>query len=340
MSKFRQVSTDRAADEQERSLPARRLVAQLEAAARTDLPVLFEGETGTGKERLARRLHELGAGAADPFVVLRCASMSDSLIEAELFGKARSSGSEPERVGLLESAGRGTVFLDEIGDLSPGLQTRLAGVLERSEVLRIGEAEPRRIDARIVASTHRDLRAEVRAGRFRADFYFRIAAFPIRVPALRERREDLPTTVRALAAEAQEKIGRDAAGIEAEAVELLATARLPGNFRQLENALVRAAALAPEGSPIGAEHLDPELFAPEPDLATGESSDARRLSPAQGSNGAPPERKPLRSARAEFEASYIAESLAEQRGNVSRTARLLGVSRVALHKKIVAYGLR
>ena len=322
-----------------RSLAERRLATQLQAAARTDLPVLIEGETGTGKGAVARRLHDLGPNAGEPFVVLRCASLPEEMIESELFGRARSA-SQPEHAGLLDSAGRGTVFLDEVGDLPASLQTRIVGMLECSEYVRIGESTPRRLEARVVASTHRDLQAEARAGRFRSDFYFRIAAFPIRVPPLRERVEDLPAIAARLAAEAQERLGHRSAGIAPEAVELLATGRWPGNLRQLEHALVRAAALAPDGDPIGIEDLDPELFAPEPEaepaaIAAGSSNGADR-----GRSGATAPRKPLRSARAEFEAAYIAESLAEQRGNVSRTARLLGVSRVALHKKIVAYGLR
>lgn len=319
---------------EERSLAALRLAAQVEAAARTDLAVLLEGETGTGKEGIARRLHDLGANGAEPFLVLHCASLSGAQLEGELFGRG-AGGPEPERAGMLEAAGHGTVFLDEVGDLPAGVQSRLAGVLERAEVVRVGEIVPRRVLARVVASTHRDLRAEIRAGRFRQDFYFRIAAFPIRVPPLRDRLEDLPAIVERLAADAQRRIGREATGIDDEAVALLATGRWPGNLRQLENALVRATALAPEGSPIRFEHLDPELFAPEPEVAESTAD-----GPTGGRAGGATDRKPLRSARAEFEASYIAESLAEQRGNVSRTARLLGVSRVALHKKIVAYGLR
>lgn len=327
------------ADDGERSLAARRLAAQLEAAARTDLPVLLEGEVGTGKERVARRLHDLGANASQPFLALRCASLSESLTEIELFGRGGEEGREPGRAGILESAGRGTVFLDEVADLPAAVQKRLAGVLERSEVVRVGEFEPRRVHARVVASTHRDLRGESSAGRFREDFYFRIAAFPIRVPALRERREDLAAIVARLAEHAGRRLGRAAVGITPEALSLLASAHWPGNFRQLENALVRAAAMAPDGVPVDAVHLDPEIFAPEPQPASAESFEGSRLFPDRGSEGAPP-RKPLRDARAEFEAAYIAASLAEQRGNVSRTARLLGVSRVALHKKIVAYGLR
>lgn len=321
---------------EQRSLAARRLASQVEAAARTDLAVLLEGETGTGKEGIARRLHDLGANGTEPFLVLHCASLSGPQLENELFGRG-AGGSEPERAGMLEAAGHGTLFLDEVGDLPASVQSRLAGVLERAEVVRVGESVPRRVLARVVASTHRDLRAEIRAGRFRQDFYFRIAAFPIRVPPLRDRLEDLPAIVERLGSDAQRRVGREAAGIDHEAVALLATGRWPGNMRQLENALVRATALAPEGSPIRVEHLDPELFAPEPEVAETADGPSSR---SGGRPGGPTDRKPLRSARAEFEASYIAESLAEQRGNVSRTARLLGVSRVALHKKIAAYGLR
>lgn len=331
-TRARSPGSEHLADEAERSLAARRLAARVEAAARTDLPVLLEGETGTGKGRVARRLHDLGPSAAEPFLVLHCASLSEASIEAELFGR--------EKPGLLEAAGRGTVFLDEVGDLPPTLQARIMGLIECSGFVREGEAALRPVAARIVASTHRDLRAEVRSGRVRPDFFFRIAAFPIRVPALRERREDLPALAGRLAGEAQRRLGREEVGISPAAVALLETGRWPGNLRQLGHALVRAAALAPDGVAIDAEHLDPELFVPEPELFAVPQAAGPVDGPVRGAADAAVERKPLRSAKAEFEAAYIAESLAEQRGNVSRTARLLGVSRVALHKKIVAYGLR
>ena len=335
--------TTTSSGEIERSLASRHLGARIQAAARTTLAILIEGETGTGKERVARRIHALGPEAEALFVVVHCASLPESLLEGELFGYGRGSASERERAGLLESAGTGTVFLDEVGDLPVTVQTRLSRAIERSEVMRLGDASARPIRARIVASTNRNLRAEMRSGKLRPDFYFRIAAFPIRVPSLRERREDLPELIETLALEAQQRLGRRRTGIDPDATARLVDAPWPGNLRQLENALIRAAALANDGTPISLEEFDPESLEAEPeaeDLMAGAAGASGLVRPHSRIVASATARKPLRAARAEFEAAYIAESLAEQRGNVSRTARLLGVSRVALHKKIVAYGLR
>jgi transcriptional regulator with GAF, ATPase, and Fis domain len=295
--------------------------------------VLIEGETGTGKELVARGIHRAGQRADDPFIALNCAALPETLLESELFGHRRGAftGATHDRPGLFEAADGGTVFLDEVGDMPAPMQAKLLRVLQEGEVTPVGDTRPRKVDVRVICATNRDLAAEVARRSFREDLYYRVGAFPIRLPPLRERRDDIPPLAQRFLACAAERHHKEIPGIDAAALALLGRFDWPGNVRELENEIERAVALAHDGEPIRPEHLSPKLGAataettPPPD-ATAEA--------AAAPGGA------LRSARAAFEARYIADVLREQGGNVTRAARALGLSRVMLQKKMKDFGLR
>jgi DNA-binding NtrC family response regulator len=228
------------------SLAMRRVYSLLEALEGSDAPVLIQGETGTGKELVARALHEQGLRKGKPFVVIDCGNVQAELIESELFGHRRGSftGAVADRVGAFETADGGTVFLDELGDLPPALQPKLLRVLETGQLRKLGDAHPVTVDVRIVAATKRDLAEEVRGGSFREDLFFRIAVVQVTMPPLRERREDIPALVRHLAGRvSKDKVDR----LPPEAEELFVHHDWPGNVRELRNAVQRTLALGIAG---------------------------------------------------------------------------------------------
>jgi two-component system response regulator PilR (NtrC family) len=219
----------------------------VEKAARCDKNVLILGETGTGKDLTARRIHELSGRREYPFVAVNCASLPDDLIEAELFGSARGSytGAVKDKEGLLESAGSGTVFLDEIGELPFRLQAKVLRMIDKRETRRIGETAIRTVAARFIFATNRDLEEEVRTGRFRRDLYFRINVVRIRLPSLRERREDIPRLAHQILERENER-SRMRKDLSPEALARLMTYEFPGNIRELENIIERAFVLCEE----------------------------------------------------------------------------------------------
>jgi transcriptional regulator with PAS, ATPase and Fis domain len=222
-------------------------VGVIEKAARCDKNVLILGETGTGKEVTARRVHELSARREHPFVAVNCASLPDELVEAELFGYARGSftGAVRDKEGLLEAAGNGTIFLDEIGELPFRLQAKALRMIDKRETRRIGETATRTVAARFIFATNRDLEEEVRTGRFRRDLYFRINVVRIRLPSLRERREDIPRLVHQILERENER-DRTRKDLSPEALGRLMTYDFPGNIRELENIIERAFVLCEE----------------------------------------------------------------------------------------------
>jgi transcriptional regulator with PAS, ATPase and Fis domain len=230
----------------------RRVIELLEAVAPTSVPVLLLGETGTGKERVAQAIHDASARREGPLVAVECPGVQESLFESELFGHERGAftGADRRREGLVDAARGGTLFLDEIGDLSLAMQVKLLRLLEANTYRRVGSTQPLQADFRLVAATHRDLKAMVDAGSFRADLYYRLGVYPIELPALRERREDVLALADALLD------GRST--LQPDAIEALRRWSWPGNIRELRNALERALVLA-GGGPIGAEHLPTEL---------------------------------------------------------------------------------
>ena len=232
------------------------MLASLDKAAQHDVPVLLQGENGTGKTALARRVHLRSARAAKAFVVVNCPTLSEELLASELFGHARGAftGAVKDQPGRVEAAEGGTLFLDEVGELPPTLQAKLLRFLQDKKFERIGESVTRQADVRIVAATNRDLAAEVKAGRFREDLYYRLNAFDVTIPPLRERREDLVALARRFAAFFARTSQRRAFELTPEAEQALCGYEWPGNIRELRNAIERAAILAPT------ERIGPELL--------------------------------------------------------------------------------
>ncbi|HSP81271.1 MAG TPA: sigma-54-dependent Fis family transcriptional regulator, partial [Myxococcaceae bacterium] len=229
-------------------------------AAKVDSTVLITGESGAGKERIAHLIHEESGRAPKAFVAINCAAVTESLLESELFGHARGAftGATSDRPGLFEAAHGGTLFLDEVGEVPPSMQARLLRALQEKEVRRVGENVNRKVDVRVVAATNRQLAEEVAAGRFRQDLYYRLRVIELRVPPLRERRDDILPLARLLLAEATERLGRRVTGLSPEAADQLLRYGWPGNVRELANALERAVALC-EGSRVEREDLPEEV---------------------------------------------------------------------------------
>lgn len=227
----------------------------------TDTTVLLLGETGTGKELFARLIHHNGPRRAAKFVAQNCGALPESLLESELFGHTRGAftGATAERKGLFEEAEGGTIFLDEVGEMSPGMQLRLLRVLQEGEIRRVGASAPRRVDVRVLAATNTDLEADVEAGRFRKDLYYRLNVFPIRLPPLRERAEDIPTLAEHFLRVYRERARRAVPSISPEAMRCLRAYPFPGNVRELENEIERAVALADPGQAIRLEHLSERI---------------------------------------------------------------------------------
>jgi DNA-binding NtrC family response regulator len=305
------------------SSPAmRRAFAALESAAACDATVLLAGETGTGKEVAAESIHRASARAGGPFVVVDCGALPANLLESELHGHERGAftGAVAARVGAFEAAAGGTIFLDEIGELSADLQPKLLRVLERREVKRVGANGYRPVDVRIVAATNRDLRAEVDRRRFRSDLYFRLAVLEVRLPPLRERAGDIPELVDHLLVGLDRGQAEKAAFARAPAfLAQLARAAWPGNVRELRNHLERCLA---QGSPAPFEPAVP-LAADVPAVDI-----QRPLYDVRDDAARAAERR------------YVEAILAHHRGNVTAAARAAGVDRIHFHRLMSRYGLR
>ncbi len=308
------------------SLPMRALFARLEHAALTDVKILLRGESGTGKELLARAIHDASPRRDGPFAVFDCGAVAPNVVEAELFGSTRGAftGAE-DRPGVLEAAHGGTLFLDEIGELPVDVQPKLLRVLESGQYRPVGSNAWRPFDARVVSATHRDLRAAMREGTFRADLYYRLAVFEARVPALRERGEDLELLAERILAESSPP--RTLRDLPPNTMAMLRSHAFPGNVRELRNVLARLS-LFPE---MGIEAIE---RAPASERAGTSSHEG--LAPFLA--------MPLRDAREQvierFEASYLTAKLRENAGNVAKTAHAIGVSRQFLYRLLERYGLR
>jgi len=295
------------------------ILKQIGQLSRSNVTVLIEGESGTGKELVARALH-WAARPDTPFVAINCSSIVSTIPESELFGHERGAftGADRRKIGKLEHASSGTVFLDEIGDLAPELQAKMLRVLQEREFERVGGLESRPFNARVVAATNRDLAAMTRDGRFREDLYFRLAVTRIHVPPLRERREDIPDLVTHLAVQIARRVHCAPPEFDQHALSLLKAYDWPGNIRELENVLTRAIALSASGA-IGAEDLRFSL------------GEARREDPAS-----PTDITTLR----EAEKAHVLRALEATGWNMTQTARLLDISPTTLRKKISDYKLR
>jgi len=310
----------------------REVLKSVARVAPTESTVLLRGATGTGKELVARAIHEESSRASRPFLAINCSALAEGLLESELFGHARGAftGAVSERKGVFEEAAGGTVFLDEIGDISPGMQARLLRVLQEREVTRVGTSRPVSVDVRIIAATHQDLEAMVEAERFRADLYFRLKVFQIRIPRLRERPSDVPALTSAAMTRWNERItdaSRRIAGCSDEAIELLQAYDWPGNVRELM-AAVEHACIVCDGGRILACHLPEEIRDPgvltEPDQERRASADPSRRYQAPAPD---------------TEREIILQALEEADGNRTRAAAILGMGRTTLWQKLKAYGL-
>jgi DNA-binding NtrC family response regulator len=303
---------------------AKRIYREIEKVAPTKGRVLITGESGTGKELVARAIHRLSPRASGPFIKVNCAAIPAELIESELFGYERGAftGATGRKKGQFELADDGTIFLDEIGDMSASAQAKVLRALQSGEITRVGSESVVSVDVRVLAATNKDLAEEVKAGRFREDLYFRLNVVPIHVPALRDRREDIPLLFEAFGREYCRENGISPKPVRPGVVARLNAYAWPGNVRELRNLVERLLILS------GAEITEDDL--PEDLVAPGEA-------PASVTPG---ERMTLRAYKETMERAYILEVLRENDWNVSRAAIVLGIERTNLHKKMRGYGIQ
>jgi two-component system response regulator AtoC len=312
-----------------RSPPMQALFRLLEQASGLDITVLLNGETGTGKELAARAIHYNSPRKERRFIPVNCGALPGELVESELFGHARGAftGASAAKPGLFEDAEGGTLFLDEIGDLPLAVQVKLNRALQEKEIRRVGDNHPVRVDVRLVAATHRDLKAEVAAGRFREDLFYRLNVFPVLLPALRERREDIPL----LAAHFLEKhagaLRKDLTGFDGEALRMLAGYRWPGNVRELENAVERAVAVS-SGHVITVRDLPADLHGAQEGAMPSELLVKM------------PYREAVDLARDRVSRDYLVVLLKEFKGHVTHAAERAGMERESLHRLLKRYGVK
>jgi two-component system, NtrC family, nitrogen regulation response regulator NtrX len=302
----------------------RRVMAQVDRVAASETRVCILGETGTGKELVARTLHERSPRASGPFITLNCAAVPAELIESELFGHEKGSftGAAGRHIGKFEQAEHGTIFLDEIGDMPLHMQAKLLRVLEESEVERVGGEKPVRVDVRVLVATHRDLSSQVRDGKFRQDLFHRVYVFPLTLPPLRERREDIPRLIEHFAAQVSAQNNWKPIPFTPEALEALKSDSWPGNVRELRNMVERLMLLAPDGT-VDLDTVCLALPVPLP----GSSS----IEPvASGS---------LADRVQSFERDVILAELRRSQYNVAATARALNLERSHLYKKAEQLGI-
>ncbi|MCX6339894.1 MAG: sigma 54-interacting transcriptional regulator [Candidatus Aureabacteria bacterium] len=293
-------------------------LALVSKASKSDITVLIEGETGTGKELIAKAIHFTGPREAAMFVAQNCSALPESLLESELFGHKRGAftGAVKDKKGLLEIADGGTIFLDEVADMPPALQAKLLRVLQEGVIRPVGGVKEKRVDLRIISATNKNLAEEMKAGRFREDLYYRLNAFTIHVPPLRARREDIPVLAMHFVERICKWLKKDIKGISGEAMARLVTHDFPGNVRELENEMEKAIVMASDGDMITTDGLSEKI---------------------QGASAAMPEgdeHHTMKEAIISLERKLIARALQKHHGNKSRTAQELGISRRGLAKMI------
>jgi DNA-binding NtrC family response regulator len=296
----------------------RQLVDLARRVAKVDSTIIITGESGSGKERIARLVHDESTRASGPFIAVNCGAITETLLESELFGHARGAftGANQDHLGLFEAANGGTLLLDEVGEVSPGMQVKLLRVLQEREVRRVGESKSRSVDVRVVAATNRDLAHAVASGHFRQDLYYRLKVVDLHVPPLRDRRDDILPLARVLLADAAIRMKRKIAGLAPRTADQLLRYEWRGNVRELENAMERAVALA-RGTQVEVEDLPEEVRqAFHRPIAT--SGTVRPLD--------------------EIEKEYILAALELNGGNQTRTAELLHIGSATLYRKLKSYG--
>ncbi|OKY74608.1 MAG: sigma-54-dependent Fis family transcriptional regulator [Desulfobulbaceae bacterium DB1] len=293
----------------------RKLFDLTRSAAQSDSPAIIYGESGTGKELIASALHRLSSRRDKPYIKVNCAALNENLLESELFGHARGAftGAQSDRVGRFEAADGGVIFLDEIGDMPPPLQTKLLRVLQEQEIERVGDHQPIPINVRIISATNKNLQKLIKEGLFREDLYYRIGVIPICTPSLRERKEDIPLLVETFIERTSLKTGKEIHGVSRETMELLVRYNWPGNVRELINVIEYAYVLCPGGL-ILPDHL-PSHFAGHPKILNIPQVKSRIN-------------------KAENERQRLLQALKAADGNKSEAARILGISRVTLWKRL------
>jgi two-component system response regulator HydG len=312
----------------------------IEDVAETDSTVLIAGESGTGKELIAQAIHETSPRRHKPLVKVNCAALAEEVLESELFGHVRGAftGAVKDRIGRFEAANGGTIFLDEIGDISPRLQMRLLRVLQEGEFERVGESRTIKVNVRVIAATNRDLPARIRDGEFRSDLYYRLNVIRIEVPPLRARREDLPALVDHFIRSFNQRMNKQIAGITPEAMAAIMQHSWPGNVRELENCLERAFVVCRE-SEIYPRHLPPEVLHAAPAVIAGGEGHAAPP-PASAPWPAPvaPVPAPAPGGAATGREAVL-RVLVETDWNIAKAARRLGISRNTLYQRIATYGI-
>ncbi|HHJ51861.1 MAG TPA: sigma-54-dependent Fis family transcriptional regulator [Caldithrix abyssi] len=295
----------------------------VEKVVNTPTTVLLLGETGTGKELLAKIIHYNSNRREHLFVAQNCGAIPDTLLQSELFGhvKGAFTGAVSDKKGLFELADKGTIFLDEIGDTSPAFQLGLLRVLQEGEVKPLGSNETRKVDVRVIAATNRDLEKDVREGRFREDLYYRLSVFPIVLPPLSQRREDIPDLVEFFLQKYTKRINKPVKGIAPETLEKLVQADYPGNIRELENEIERMVTLVEPGETIDDRVLSARFLRQAEQIPLTVATDN------------------LKQAVERLEKTMITRALEETGGNILRSAEKLGVSRVGLHKMLKRHGI-
>jgi DNA-binding NtrC family response regulator len=312
-----------------RSAGMRAVYTLLEQAGRLDITVLLNGETGTGKELAARAVHYLGARKDRRFVPVNCGALPAELVESELFGHARGAftGAAGMKRGLFEEAEGGTIFLDEIGELPLPVQVKLNRVLQEKELRRVGDTAGIKVDVRVIAATHRDLKAEVQAGRFREDLYYRLHVFPVVLPPLRDRREDIPLLASHFLEKHARVLGRPLTAFDPDALRALTGYPWPGNVRELENAIERAVAVG-DGQSVQLRDLPADVRGLQEGAIPAEQ--LARM----------PYREAVELARDRVTRDYLVALLRELDGNVTRAAERAGMARESLHRLLKRYGVR
>jgi nitrogen regulation protein NR(I) len=319
------------------------LYAVLDRVADTPTTVLITGESGTGKELVARALHENSSRSDKPFIKVNCAAIPRDLMESELFGYERGAftGAVASKPGRFELASGGTLFLDEIGSIPVEMQVKLLRALQESEFERVGGVKTIRVDVRLVAATNSDLKKEIAAGAFREDLYYRLNVVPIRLPALRERREDIPLLVQHFVRKFDERLKKSVLGPEPEALEILSNHPWPGNIRELENVIERAVLFC-DGTSLRAADLPSELQqTPDPPPVTPTAARTPAQPAAEGGEApSDGQKEKVKAAMTRLERELIVKALEQTGGNVTHAARLLKISRKGLQLKMKELGLR
>lgn len=297
------------------SAPMQKLFSLIPEVAQSDASVLITGETGTGKELVAKAIHAKSRRSHGPFIAINCGAMPDTLLESELFGhdKGAFTGAHQSRKGFLEVVSGGTLFLDEIGEITPKMQIDLLRVLEERTIIRVGEREPIHVDFRLISSTYRDPEAQVKSSQFREDFFYRINVISLHIPPLRERRDDIPLLVQHFLQKYSHETAKQVDALTRDAMDLLKEHEWPGNVRELENAIERAVVLS-KSRTLRAEDF---LFLRPP------------VNPSMGP-------RKLRT----VEREHVFKTLQEQDWNITRSAAVLGISRATLHKMIRRHDLK